>query len=221
MTIRAILFDFDGLLVDSEPLQKAAWRVYLAQHGHTLTDELIGRMFGLRLVDSAELVRHELQLSDATEQIMAERDAIFLDSLPGALHPMPDALQTVTAVRERGLRVALATSGHQRYVAIALRELGLEYAFDAVATGDMVEQGKPAPDIFLHAAQLIDVPPHQCVVLEDAPNGLAAAKAAGMLAVAVPNELTRTLDLSAADMICDSLPAALHWLDTQPGTHTG
>ncbi len=211
--VEAVLFDFDGLIANSEPLQKAAWRAYLAQHGYALSDALVDRMFGLRLLESAVLVRETLALPYPVEQIMAERDAFFLDSLRGVLQPMPHAHETVAVVRARGLRTALATSGHRRYIALALGELGLESAFDAVVTGDTVPRGKPAPDIFLRAAELIAVPPGRCVVVEDAPHGIAAAKAAGMVAVAVPNELTGDLDFSAADVICPSLDVFVQWLD--------
>jgi HAD superfamily hydrolase (TIGR01509 family) len=208
--IQAVLFDFDGLLADSEPLQKAAWHRFLARHGRVLEQELIDRMFGLRLLESAALVRQELDLPISVEQVMAERDAEFLDSLPGTLNAMPGAAATIDAMRELGLRVGLASSGHRRY--IAMRELGLSDAFDAIVTGDMVERGKPAPDIFLRAAELLQVPPAACVVVEDAPHGIAAAKAAGMVAVAVPNELTRNLDFAAADRICPSLDAFRQWI---------
>jgi HAD superfamily hydrolase (TIGR01509 family) len=169
-------------------------------------------MFGLRLLESAMLVQQTLALPFPVEQIMTERDAIFLDSLAGVLQPMPHAREAVAAVQARGLRTALATSGHARYIALALGELGLHAAFDAVVTGDTVGRGKPAPDIFLRAADLIDVEPERCVVVEDAPHGIAAAKAAGMLAVAVPNDLTRSLNFNAADVVCSSLDAFVRWL---------
>lgn len=213
--IQAVLFDFDGLLADSEPLQKAAWQAYLAQHNQPLDPALIDRMFGLRLAESAELVRSTLQLPMPVEQIMAERDTIFLASLAGALRPMPGALETVAAVRRMGFRTALATSGHRRYVPVALRELGLVDMFDTIVTGDMVAHGKPAPDIFLCAAQQLRVDPKHCVVVEDAPHGIAAAHAAGMFAIAIPNDMTRKLDLSQADHVCSSLIEFRFWLEQQ------
>ncbi len=213
MKVQSIIFDLDGLLADSEPLQKAAWRAYLAQHGRTLEPSLIKRTFGLRLRESASLVKQTLDLPFALEQIMEERDAIFLRSLPGRLQPMPYARESVAAVRHRGMRTALATSGHRRYVNIALRELDLHHAFDAVVTGDSVEYGKPAPDIFLRAAALLDVPHAQCVVVEDSPHGITAARRAGMIAVAIPNAMTQELDFGAATFICPSLRAFGNWIE--------
>jgi HAD superfamily hydrolase (TIGR01509 family) len=217
--LQAVLFDLDGLLADSEPLQKAAWHAYLSQHGHALDEALMDRMFGLRLIDSAALVRETFALPFTVEQVMSDRDLIFLSSLQGVLQPMTGARLTVLHMRQRDLRTALATSGHRRYVALALQEIGLADAFDVIVTGDTVERGKPAPDIFLRAAELLNVVPQRCVVVEDAPHGIAAAKAAGMLAVAVPNELTRTLDFSAADVVCPSLAAFVRWLDQHQQEH--
>jgi pseudouridine-5'-monophosphatase len=215
MMITAVLFDFDGLLADSEPLQEAAWHRFVARYDRVLQQDLMRRMFGLRLVDSAALVREELGLPLSVEQVMQERDAEFLASLSGLLQPMPEAGVTVRAMAELGLRIGLATSGHRRYLTMALGELGLTKAFDVIVTGDTVARGKPAPDIFLRAAELLGVPPAQCVVVEDAPHGISAARAAGMFAVAVPNELTHDLDFTAAHMICPSLGAFRVWMEQQ------
>lgn len=211
--IAAVLFDFDGLLADSEPLQKAAWRSYLARQGRVLEPALIDRMFGLRLVESAALVREELDLPFSVQEIMDARDALFLGSLAGVLQPLPGAAETVAAMRQMGLRTALATSGHRRYIDLALYELGLAQAFDAIVTGDTVARGKPAPDIFLRAAEQVGVEPAACVVVEDAPHGIAAARAAGMLAVAIPNELTRELDFGQAQLVCASLDEFRAWIE--------
>ena len=219
--IEAVLFDFDGLLADSEPLQKAAWRTYLAQQDRVLEPTLIDRMFGLRLVESAALVRDELDLPFSIQEVMDARDAVFLQSLAGVLQPMPGAAETVAAMRRLGVRTALATSGHRRYIDLALRELGLEHAFDAIVTGDTVARGKPAPDIFLRAAELVGVVPAACVVVEDAPHGIAAARAAGMLAVAIPNELTRALDFGQAQLIYTSLDEFRAWVEQRRQEHDG
>lgn len=210
--IRAVLFDLDGLLADSEALSLAAWRELLRRHGYVLEQRMVNQMFGMRVPEAAVLLRGVLGIAASADELAAERDALFLAALPGALQPMPGARAIVAAVRRRGLRTALATSGHRRYVEIALRELGLSAAFDALATGESVAHGKPAPDIFLRAAQLLGIAPAECVVLEDAPNGVAAARAAGALVVAVPNDLTRGLDFAAADAVCPSLAAAEAWI---------
>ena len=184
--VAAVVFDLDGLLVDSEPLQLRAWDAYLTRFGQALTPELLSRMLGRRLVDSAALAVDELRLSVTAADVVRDRDAIFLASVPSNVRPMDGAVELVQALRKRGLRTALATSGHRRYADLALASAGLAGAFDVEVTGDHVPRGKPAPDTYLRAAALLGLPPAQCLALEDAPNGVLAAKAAGMWCFAVP-----------------------------------
>lgn len=211
--VRAVVFDLDGLLVDSEPVQIAAWEAFLAELGHTLDDALLAEMFGLRLMDSARLVRDRLGLPLTVEEVMARRDAHFFAALPGRLHPMPGARELVAALQARGVPLALATSGHRRYVDLALESAAIPKVFDVEVTGEMVQRGKPDPETFLTAARLLDVAPERCLVLEDSPNGVRAAKNAGMTCIAIPNDDTSGLDLSLADEVMGGLEEVLVWLD--------
>lgn len=213
-TIRAVVFDLDGLLIDSEPVQIAAWETFLDRYGRSLRSSLLQRMFGLRVWDSARLLVDELDLPLSVDEVVRERDALFFELLPGRLREMPAAAATVRALATRGFPLGLATSGHRRYVDVALRELELEGAFDAEVTGDMIEQGKPAPDIYLAAADRLDIKPEHCLALEDAPLGIASAKAAGMICLAIPNEMTSELaGLGRADGVLESLADVITWLD--------
>lgn len=212
--IRAVVFDLDGLLVDSEPVQISAWERFLVKYERTLDPSLLQRMFGLRIWDSARLLVDELNLPLTVDEVVAERDALFFDLLPGRLREMPDAAATVRALAARGLPLALATSGHRRYVDVALQALKLEGAFGVEVTGDMVEQGKPAPDIYLAAADELGIEPEHCLALEDAPLGIASARAAGMICLAIPNEMTRELDgLERADAVLERLADVIPWID--------
>jgi HAD superfamily hydrolase (TIGR01509 family) len=213
MAIQAIIFDLDGLMVDSEPLAKDAWRAFLAGYGHTLDKETINAMLGLRLMDSARLIKERFNLPLAVEQIAARRGELFLASLAGNLQPMPGLVELLNAVDARGLRRAVATSSPGLYAPAMLREVGAANGFEAVITGDMVAQGKPAPDIYLAAAAALALPPVACLALEDSPKGVRAAKAAGIRCVAVPNALSAGLDLSEADEVLPSLGAVAERLD--------
>src|SRR5262245_55484714 len=106
-TISAVVFDLDGLLIDSEPLQLAAWERYLARFGAVLTPRLLHSMLGLRLVDSAVVVVEALDLPVRPEEVIRDRDAIFLASVPGAISAMPGARELIAKVRELGLRTGL------------------------------------------------------------------------------------------------------------------
>ncbi len=211
--IAAVIFDMDGLLIDSEPLAKEAWqaavRVYDAELGTALFDRMLGR----RQIECAALVQRELGLPVAPEALCRQRNDLFLQMLPGRVRPMPGACELVRELQARGVRRALATSGERSYVNVVLRELALEAAFDACVVAEDVTRGKPAPEVYLLAAERLAAPPDRCLVLEDAPNGIAAAKAAGCRSVAVPNAFTRDLDLSAADARLPSLLAVARELD--------
>jgi HAD superfamily hydrolase (TIGR01509 family) len=212
--VEAVIFDLDGLLVDSEPLQIAAWRAYLNGLGAELTAEVLERMYGLRLSDAAEVVVRLLELDISSEQVAIERDALFLSSVPGNIQPCRGAIDLVTELNHRGMPIALATSGHRRYVDLALESAGIPKVFDAEVTGEMVVRGKPDPETFLTAAGLLGIKPTGCLVLEDSPNGARAAKAAGMHCLAIPNVDTNSLDLSVADEILLGLDRVLEWIDS-------
>ena len=213
MPIQAIIFDLDGLMVDSEPLAKRAWSTLLAGYGHALDLGTTHALLGLRLMDSSRLIKERFNLPLSVEQIADRRADIFLKSLPGNLKPMPGLVELLNAVDSRGLTRAVATSSPSFYAPVALREVGVAGGFAAIITGDMVDRGKPDPDIYLEAANALAVCPTGCLALEDSPNGVKAAKAAGMRCVAVPNALSDRLDLSEADKVLPSLTAVAANLD--------
>lgn len=214
--IAAVVFDFDGLLADSEPLQIRAWELFLARFDKQLDPGMLGDMFGLRVKDSARVVQKRLGLPMSPEDVMAGRDEIFLELVATELPLMPGARELIHHLRTRTtLRLALATSGHDRYINAALPVTGLTDAFEAIVTGDDVELGKPDPEIYLAAAEKLGVPPGSCLALEDAPHGVRSAKAAGMVCIAIPNEMTRALPgLDESDAVLDDLGQVAGWLDT-------
>jgi len=212
--IAAIVFDLDGVLVDSEPLQLAAWQRYVARFGLELPATILPRLFGRRLLDAARIIVEELALPVRPEEAARERDALFLATVPGNVRPMPGARELVGALQSRRLPLGLATSGHRLYVETVLTELGLSRAFTVVVTGDDVTRGKPAPDCYRRAVECLGLPPQRCVAIEDAPLGVAAARAAGLRCIAVPNTHTAQLDgFAAADVVLPSLDTVLPWLE--------
>ncbi len=211
--IRAVIFDMDGLLVDSEPLAREAWQRAARLHGGEIASELFARMLGRRQVECAEVVRDALGLSIPADALCRQRNDLFMELLPGRVKPMPGAIELLRELERRAVPRALATSAEQRYVTAVLDQLQLDRAFAVRVVAEDVAHGKPLPDVYLLAAERLGVRPADCLVLEDAPNGLAAARAAGMPSVAVPNACTRSLDLSAADASLPSLVAVRGELD--------
>jgi len=203
--IRALLFDLDGLMVNSEPHSLNSWRVVLAIRSITLEQAVIDRMFGLRQFDAARMLVDVYDLAESPELLAREKEEYQITHLTGQVPPMPGLFALLDECTKRELRTAVVSSGVRPYVMAVLEAVALTDRFSTVVTGDEVKNGKPAPDIFLAAAYAVQVEPQQCVVLEDAPAGVQAAKAAGMRCIAIPNEYTRQLDLSAADLVLPSL----------------
>ena len=216
--IEALLFDLDGLLVDSEPLTQLAVGELLRRHGCelALTPELVERLTGRRIPEIlavlAELCGLAVPLDELNEAFEAQR----LVTLRGRLRAFPGAAEVLAFGRAAGVRLGLATSGRRAYADAVLAEAGLAGRFDAEVTGEDVARGKPAPDTYLLAASRLGVAPAACVVFEDAPNGVAAAVAAGMRAVAVPGADLRAAAFAVApEAVLPDLRAAVPWLRAQ------
>jgi HAD superfamily hydrolase (TIGR01509 family) len=203
--VRAVVFDLDGLLIDSEPLQAWAWYEYVARFGTSMTPAILNRMLGLRAVDAVKIPIEMLDLPVDEETALRERDEIFLAAVPGAIHAHDGAIELIDELRAREIPIALATSGHRRYVDLALASAGLTGRFDQEVTAELVTRGKPNPDVYLRAADLLGTPPEACLALEDAPNGVTAAKAATMRCFAIPGDHATPEAVSHADAVLGSL----------------
>jgi HAD superfamily hydrolase (TIGR01509 family) len=203
--IEAILFDLDGLMVDSEPHSLASWQAVLVRRGAQFDQPTIDSILGLRLSETARLAIRLFDLNDDPVALAQEKTDYQIAHLNGNVQPMPGLIELLDLIDQRGLQKSIASSGTHAYVHAVLAVTHLTDRFSTVITGDDVMNGKPAPDVFLAAAAALHVAPKNCLVLEDAPAGVQAAKAAHMLCFAVPNDFTRSLDLSSADRIIHSL----------------
>lgn len=196
----AFVFDLDGTLADTEPIARDAWAHALALHGLTLDDGTVEAMFGLRMPESLEVIYARHMVPVPPSVLERQRDEVYATLMEARLRALPGTHEALQAVRSRGIPCALATSGRMSKTADKLRILGLGGYFDALVTGDDVANGKPAPDTFLLAAERLGVPPTRCWAVEDAPNGVEAALAAGMKVVIVPNEMTAGLTFPPVDL---------------------
>lgn len=190
--MNAVIFDLDGLLIDSEPLWQQAEIEIFPEVGIQLTPELCRLTTGLR-VD--EVVRHwfgrhpwqGLTQEGLVERILDRVTALILERG----QPLPGALEAPGLVRSRGLRCALASSSPMRVIRAALQCLRLGEAFEVVMSAEQLAWGKPHPGVYLETAQAMGLSPTVCVAVEDSLNGLIAAKAARMWAIAVPETADR------------------------------
>lgn len=185
--VQAVIFDLDGLLVDSEPLAANAMAGFLASYGIQVNPATQARMLGRRLSEAIAIAQDDYAI-DAPLAILSEQySEARKAALRGSVQPMPGANEILRAVRSASMRIALATSGMRSHADISLMETGLSGLFDIEVTGDDVKRGKPAPDLFLLAAERLGVAPQSAVVLEDSPLGVEAAVRAGMQVIAVQN----------------------------------
>ena len=186
--LAAVIFDCDGTLVDSEPLARQAWQRSLEPHGYAIGEDEYAGLIGLPF---ARVHAHFAARIAGLEERGAFWDAYsatLFGLFDSALEPFADALETVRGVRSRGLAVAVASSSVRVRLDRTLRSAGLEDAFAVSVAGDEVEHGKPAPDMFLAAADRLGVDPERCAVVEDSEPGVAAGLAAGMRTVAIARD---------------------------------
>jgi HAD superfamily hydrolase (TIGR01509 family) len=206
MSLKALIFDFDGLILDSETPVYEAWRKVFEEYGVDLPfsvwqcsvgtsreafdpvlylEEKIGKTLNRKLITQTQLIR-------------SYEDTLDKPVLPGVLN-------LLSAARERGLKLAIASSSTTDWVFCNLIRLKIANLFNVICCGDEVRQVKPQPDLFLLAANLMNVQPSEAVVFEDSPHGITAAQAANMFCVAVPNPVTKTMVIDHANLIINSL----------------
>jgi len=175
-----VIFDMDGVIVNSGPPHCESWRVLAQCHGLEMSDDAFAETFGM---SSREIIRMFWGADVTAEDIRRiddEKEAVYRELIAGRVPLSAGVRETITALKRAGFVLTVGTSGPPENVELVLRETGLGPMFSATVNGFDVEHGKPAPDIFLKAAERAGLEPARCVVIEDAPVGIQAARAAGM-----------------------------------------
>jgi HAD superfamily hydrolase (TIGR01509 family) len=202
----AVIFDCDGTLVDSEPLARLAWERALAPHGYAVTDADAESTVGLPYPRVHGYFAGRVPLPDA-EAFWVDFSGELFALIDAELLPFDDAVGAARELRARGIPVAIASSSPRERLHRTLSRAGLLDSFDVTVAGDEVEHGKPAPDMFLLAAERLGVEPGACVVIEDSPPGVRAGLAAGMRTLAVCRVPGTESSLADADMVLDTVTA--------------
>ena len=198
--IRAILFDFDGLIVDTESVGYHTWRQLYAQHGHELAVETYAQAIGTEFNDLYD-PRRDLDALTGSALPWAELEVRRLEherELRSTLSTLPGVVDRLTEARELGIPCAVASSSPLSWVGTWIEQLELRHHFHHLTTVDDTGKVKPDPSLFLHAAGRLGVPPHEVLVFEDSLNGLRAARAAEMRCIVVPGPMTQHLDFEGA-----------------------
>jgi HAD superfamily hydrolase (TIGR01509 family) len=194
--IRALIFDMDGLMLDTEKLYWAVGRELGRAFGRRVSDETLRKMTGRDRLQSSRILAEEAGMPIPPEELMARREWMMLERFNrGGLEPMRGLREILTRFRGR-LKMGVATSSPRMLVTAALPALKVDHYFDAITAGDEVPRGKPDPALYLKTMEKLGVRGIESVVLEDAPSGAEAGKRAGAFVLAVPSELTKSEDFT-------------------------
>jgi HAD superfamily hydrolase (TIGR01509 family) len=202
--MKALIFDMDGLMIDSERLYFQAQRDIADKYEKPLKEETLWKMMGRKPIESITLFVNELDIPASPEEILELRNGIMKEKLENDLEAMPGLDHIVEFFHGR-LKLAIATGAQKEFLDIAVDRLGIRKRFDVLQPSDDIRNGKPDPEIYLKACERLDMEPQQCVVLEDSSNGALSGKRAGCYVIAVPTEYTREQDFSFADFIARDL----------------
>ena len=202
-TIKAIIWDLDGVIIDSADEHRRAWQRLAREEKVTFTDEDFWSTFGKRNIDILAIVWGPLTPEQAQER-GKRKETYFRDLIRQTATPLPGSMELMRSLHEAGYLQALASSAPIENIQLISEVLGLERYLTALISGETVPLGKPAPDIFLKAAQALHIESSYCLVIEDAVAGVEAAHAAGMRCIAVAGN--RDLpDLRKAELMVKTL----------------
>ena len=204
---KGILFDMDGVLVDSEPLFHKAVNIMVERCGAApITEEENNRyLLGTTVEETWVRVKELRDVPQTPAELLAGYNEVVKEVLRSDLVPRPGVRDLIAEAQRRGLPIAVASSSLREWVDLKLSVIGLTDAFNVKLGGDDIENGKPAPDIYIKAARLIGLEATECVAIEDSPIGLAAASSSGAYTICTLTDSTRHLDLSAAHVIIENL----------------
>ena len=183
---RALVFDMDGTMIDSMPAHARSWEVFTRRHGIRMPlDEVLRKTTGRTGVECIRVLLGEHVDDASARTLIGEKEALYREFFGADFREVPGFRDFAQQAKKRGLKLAVATAGDKDNIAFALERLKLADRPDAIVGGDEGIAGKPQPDLFLEAARRVQVQPAQCIVFEDAPFGIEAARRAGMRAVAI------------------------------------
>ncbi|MDR2163366.1 MAG: HAD family phosphatase [Clostridiales Family XIII bacterium] len=190
---KAVIFDMDGLMYDSERLAREGWKSVADRHGVDIPDSIIKLTMGLTCSEIRALIQKHFDgtgaRADASE-LHRERNELMLERVEKEGAPVkPGLYALLDHLREKGLHAAVASAASPKRVEVLLRKSSLSDAFDVVVTGADASKGKPDPEIFLIAAERLGIDSRECLVLEDSENGVLAAHAAGMPVIMIPDRM--------------------------------
>ncbi len=201
---KTILWDMDGVIADSNLFHFTAWQKVLAKRGVKFTEEDFTKLFGARNDFIIRIALGEEFREEDVETIAQEKETLFQTKARGNIKPFHGVVKLLNTIKKGNFKLGLVSSAPKENIDLVSSELNLEGFFDCIVSGREVVESKPSPQIFLLAAKKLEAEPKDCIVIEDSPLGVKAAKAAGMRCLAVTNTHPRQ-ELAEADRVVDSL----------------
>lgn len=203
--LRAVVFDLDGLIANTEDLYERAGDEVLRRRGKIYEPALREQMMGRPVADSLRIMIEHHALPDALDDLLRESQEVMAELLATSLEAMPGLYDLLDALEAADMPAAVATSGTRNYADDGLSRLGVIGRFRFILTAEDIHRGKPDPEVYVLAAERLQLAPLAMMVLEDSTNGCRAAVAAGAFTVAVPNRHTRGHDFTGARFVADTL----------------
>ncbi len=203
MNLKAVIFDMDGVILDSEPIYYQIEKKFFKDLGIYISDEEYHTFVGLSMVEMWRRIMNNHNLKEKIEALVNSNNEVVFQYFSNSenLQPTPFLEQFIQNLLEKNIKLAVASSSSKKLIEIILEKLMLKKYFKIYVSGNEVENGKPAPDIFLYTANLMKVNPQECLVIEDSTNGVKSAKSAKMKCIGFQNFNSGNQNLSDADMI--------------------
>lgn len=205
--IKAVIFDMDGVIIDSEPIHLEFAMELFNKLGFNMSKEEYGKFVGTTSKYMWDTIKNKYNLKNTIEELIdMERNGFFdfLSSPDKSIEPIAYIPELLKALHENNYKIALASSSPIKLIEFVMESLKIRKYFDELVTGDFVKRSKPEPDVFLYAADKLGALPEECVVIEDSHNGVLAAKNAGMKCIGYRNLNSGNQDISKADKIINS-----------------
>ena len=207
--IKAVVFDLDGLMFNTEDIFCLTGTELLRRRGKTATRELFDRMMGRRPPEAFQVMIEMMELTESFDELLPESELIFHELLEKHLQPMPGLFQLLACIESRGLPKGVATSSRRNYLEQMLARFELLDRFHTTLTAEDVTHGKPHPEIYLKAADRLEIEAGEMLVLEDSQAGTQAAAAAGAVVISVPHDHSREHNFSPAHAVAGQLNDAV------------
>lgn len=204
--IQAVIFDMDGLMIETEHLQSVSYEQVLNGYGINpeFNEDGVIQIVGVSAKDNMIRLKEKYSISEHVEHLLVEKHKRYRDLLLNNIHPKKGLLALLNGLKNN-FKLGVASSSSAEDINLVLHGLGVRNFFDVIVSAEHVEKGKPFPDIFLKAANELNIGPEACLVLEDAESGVLAAYEAKIKVIAIPNQYTRSHNFDKADRVVSSL----------------